>query len=147
MADINFNLIDPNNEILKGTPWYDINSTNPLLADGYKTNGIPRFEDIRSFVEFSMRPKNANYIEITNQRITSNAAISDDNNIILGGYYKRKDSKGNVIQSYYSTNYTDEIMGSNVEQKEYEGFGIKSIDIVFDANKIPQVSVVFYDLR
>jgi len=144
MADINFNLIDPNNEILKGTPWYDINSTNPLLADGYKTNGIPRFEDIRSFVEFSMRPKNANYIEITNQRITSNAAISDDNNIILGGYYKRKDSKGNVIQSYYSTNYTDEIMGSNVEQKEYEAFGIKSIDIVFDANKIPQVFSYFF---
>jgi hypothetical protein len=147
MSDINFNLLDPNNEILKGTPWYDINSTNPLLANPEKTNGIPRFEDIRSFVEFSMIPKNPNYIEITNQRVTSNAAISDDNNIILGGYYKRKDSKGNVIQSYYSTNYTDEIMGSNVEQKEYEGFGIKSIEITFDANKIPQVSVVFYDLR
>jgi hypothetical protein len=147
MADINFNLLDPNNEILKGTPWYDANSTSPLLANPSKTNGIPRFEDIRSFVEFSMIPKNPNYIEINNQRITSNAAISDDNNIILGGYYKRKDSKGVVTQSYYSTNYTDELMGSSVEPKEYEGFGIKSIDITFDANKIPQVGVVFYDLR
>jgi hypothetical protein len=128
----NLNLIDPNNEILgQGTPWYD------------KTNGIPRFENIRSFVELFMRPKNANFIELQNSKLTSASSPKDATYIKLGGYYV--DNKNN---SYYSTNYTDEIMGGNNDvNKSYEGFGIKSIEITFDPNKIPQVTIVFYDVR
>ena len=51
----NFNLIDPNCIILKGTPWYD--SDDERL-------GIPPFEDIRSYVELKMKPKNPNFIQI-----------------------------------------------------------------------------------
>jgi hypothetical protein len=143
MSETNFNLIDPNNKILQGTPWYDENSENPSLADPDKKNGIPRFENIRSFVELSMRPKNPNFIEISGENIVGGSNAEDGTKIILGGYFTNSNK-----ESYYSTNYTGELMGGNdIENKSYEGFGIKSVDITFDPNKIPQVTVVFYDLR
>lgn len=128
---LNFDPIDPNKEIL---------GNNHPFKDG---NGIAAFEDIRSYVQLSMKPKNANYILIDNKAgQTSSSQIRDNSIITLGGFYKRGK------ESYYSTNYTDEIMGGNQDQnKQYEGFGIKNIDITFDANKIPQVTVVFYDSR
>jgi hypothetical protein len=130
---LNINLIDPNNEILEGTPWY--NNEDNL--------GIPRFENIRSFVQLSMRPKNPNFLEISNNNIVNSSNADDGTKIVLGGYFTDKNK-----ESYYSTNYTDELMGGdNIENKSYEGFGIKNVDITFDPNKIPQVTVVFYDLR
>jgi hypothetical protein len=137
---LNINLIDPNNEILQGTPWY----IDPLKPNTNTDNlGIPRFENIRSFVQLSMRPKNPNFIEISKNNVVGGSNAKDGTKIILGGYFTDKNKK-----SYYSTNYTDELMGgNNIENKSYEGFGIKSVDITFDPNKIPQVTVVFYDLR
>lgn len=133
----NFDPIDPNKVIL--------GDKHPF-KDG---NGIAPFEDIRSFVELSMKPKNANYISIDSSGIKSSSSSNSNNTnqtdlskITLGGFYKRNG------ENYYSTNYTDEIMGGNDNKdKQYEGFGIKNIDITFDANKIPQVTVVFYDSR
>ena len=127
----NINLIDPNNDILKGTPFWN----DPNKDDSEKNNGIPEFQDIRSFVELSMRPRNPNYIELDNGNIVNNSNVDSGEKITLTGYYTRGD------KNYYSTNYTED------GRPESEGFGIKNIDITFDANKIPQVNVSFYDLR
>jgi len=136
MSDINFKPIDPNDEILNGTPWY---SNKEKL-------GIAPFEDIRSFVQLYMRPRNPNFIQLGDNDDDGGTTYSlpqDSSIVVIGGHFK----SGN--NSYYSTNYTDELMGnsSTDDKKDYEGFGIKSVDITFDANKIPQITIVFYDLR
>jgi hypothetical protein len=129
---VNINLLDPNCQILKNSPW--TSSTE---------NGIPNFEDIRSFVELSMKPKNPNFIEYTGDEVSSRSTVQDSIILKLGGDFTNKDN-----ETYYSTRYTDELMGgNNSTENNYEGFGINSVDIVYDANKIPQVTVVFYDLR
>jgi hypothetical protein len=129
---VNINLLDPNCQILRNSPW--TSSTE---------NGIPNFEDIRSFVELSMKPKNPNFIEYNGDEISSRSTVQDSTILKLGGDFTNKDG-----ETYYSTRYTDELMGgNNSTENNYEGFGINSVDIVYDANKIPQVTVVFYDLR
>lgn len=142
MSDTNFKPIDPNNEILNGTPWYFDKQNNTGDKDGL---GIAPFEDIRSFVQLYMRPRNPNFIQLGDyDDERASFSIPQDNSIVvIGGHFK----SGN--NSYYSTNYTDELMGnsSTDNEKNYEGFGIKSVDITFDANKIPQITIVFYDLR
>jgi hypothetical protein len=135
-TSINFDPIDPNDEILKGTPWY---SNKEKL-------GIPPFEDIRSFVQLYMRPRNPNFIQLGDNDDDGGTTYSlpqDSSIVVIGGHFKSGDN------SYYSTNYTDELMGnsSTDNEKNYEGFGIKSVDITFDANKIPQITIVFYDLK
>lgn len=121
---INFNLVDPNKVVL---------GNNPL----FKTldNGIPAIEDIRSFAELTMKPRNSNFIEIRNGNVVGNSSVGAGEEIIITGYFNRKN------KNYYSTNYTED------NRKEYEGFGIKNIDITFDANKIPQVAITFHDVR
>jgi hypothetical protein len=125
----NFNLVDPNKVIL---------GNNSLLQK--LDNGIPAIEDIRSFAELTMKPRNSNYIQIANGRVVNNSNVSSGEEIIITGYFNRKDKKQKDI-NYYSTNYTED------NRKEYEGFGIKNIDITFDANKIPQVAITFHDVR
>jgi len=125
----NFNLVDPNKVIL---------GNNPLLQK--LDNGIPAIEDIRSFAELTMKPRNSNYIQIANGSVVNNSNVSSGEEIIITGYFNRKDKKQKDI-NYYSTNYTED------NRKEYEGFGIKNIDITFDANKIPQVAITFHDVR
>jgi hypothetical protein len=124
---LNSNLIDPNEIILKNTPW------------SKDSNGIAKLEDIRSFVELSMKPKNRNYIDLDNNQQSS---FKRNSFIKLGGFFS------NSNESYYSTQYTNEIMGgNNLTTNNYESFGINSVEITYDANKIPQVTIVFYDVR
>lgn len=124
------NVFDPNQIIVNNIP-----------------NGIPSFENIRSFVSLSMKPKNSNYIvveQVKNGNKQTNNVIEQskkggDSTIFLNGTFQRNNT------NYYSTNYTDEIMGGT--QTSYEGFGMKSVELTFNANNIPQVTIVFYDLR
>jgi hypothetical protein len=115
--------IDPNEVVL--------GDNHPFKRTGL---GIPNFEEIRSYAELSMTPKNSNYIEIDNGNVSSSNK-TDFKKIILTGFYTRKDI------NYYSTNYTED------GRAEYEGFGIQDINITFDANKIPVVTITFYDFR
>ena len=82
--------IDPN-EIILG------NSSFKGTALGIPSN----FNEIRSFVEMRMRPRNANYIEIDDKQIIDYRGIDYSDNIVLTGYHTR-DGK-----NFYSTNYTD----------------------------------------
>jgi len=136
-ASNNFILIDPNCEILTTQPWFS-NLSNNDIGDDFRNRGIPKFEEIRSYVELSMIPKNPNYVLIEGNKKTVNSK-KRNGRIILQGFKERNNNK------FYSTDYTDELMGG--EESNYEGFGIKNIEITFDANKVPLVSVTFYDLR
>jgi hypothetical protein len=133
------NLIDPNEEILKKQSWF---------VRGNKDNNIriPDFEEVRSFVELKMRPKIEGYYEVDDTNVVTFKRTSSVGTIRLYGYHDRQNSDG-TKNEYYSTRYTDELMGNNGKNKDYEGFGIKSIEVVYDANKIPIVTIVFYDLR
>jgi hypothetical protein len=133
----NFTLIDPNCEILSTQPWFSTISNNDI-SDDFRNRGIPKFEEIRSFVEFSMIPKNPNYVLIQGNTKTVNSQ-KQNGPIILQGFKQRGSDR------FYSTDYTDELMGG--DETNYEGFGIKNVEVTFDANKVPQVSVTFYDLR
>jgi murein DD-endopeptidase MepM/ murein hydrolase activator NlpD len=130
------NLIDPNNVIL--------GLNNPFKDLG---NGIPAFEDIRSYVQLTMHPKNSNYIEIQNGRIVGNSSVGSGEEIVLTGYHSVSASKKDKEYNYYSTNYTEDNYKNKNGESEFEGFGIKDVDITFDANKIPQVAITFYDVR
>ena len=60
---------------------------------------------------------------------------------------ERKPEKGNI--SYATTDFT-EIGGLSIDQNKQgtlEGFGIKSIDITYNASLVPQVNITFIDLR
>ena len=60
---------------------------------------------------------------------------------------ERKPEKGNI--SYATTDFT-EIGGLSIDQNKQgtlEGFGIKSIDITYNASLAPQVNITFIDLR
>jgi hypothetical protein len=90
MAETNFNLIDPNNEILKGTPWYN----DPNNPNSNKDNlGIPPFEDIRSFVEMSFRPKNINFIEVDSKGVPSSSNSEDSSVVKLNGHFTKNNSE------------------------------------------------------
>jgi murein DD-endopeptidase MepM/ murein hydrolase activator NlpD len=134
----NINLLDPidPNKIVLGT-------NHPFRDD----NGIPNIEDIRSYAVLSMKPKNSNYIEIENGNVVGNSSVGSGEEIILTGYHTQTDKKNNKKYNFYSTNYTNDGFKNKDGEFEYEGFGIKNIDINFDANKIPQVSIQFYDIR
>ena len=128
----NFILIDPNCEILSTQPWFNKVSDTSL--------GIPKFEEIRSFVELSMIPRNPNYVLIDSKTKSTTTNSNKLNGPIVLQGFKTRNGK-----NFYSTDYTDELMGGN--ETNYEGFGIKNLEITFDANKVPLVSVTFYDLR
>ena len=136
---MSINLIDPNEEILKNQNWFVRGDINNNIR-------IPDFQDIRSFVELSMNPKIDGYVEVDDKNIVKFISSNNPGNIVLSGFHTRKNSDTDT-DKYYSTQYTDELMGNNGKNKDYEGFGIKSIEIIYDANKIPVVTIVFYDLR
>jgi hypothetical protein len=103
-------------------------------------NIIPNFEEIRSYVLLKFFPRNRGYIDIT----TPNNNSGNNNtstNTVVGSFYVNKSG-----QKYYSTNYSDELMGSN-NNVYFEGFGIKNIEITLDANKIPQIKITFLDIK
>ncbi len=59
------------------------------------------------------------------------------------------DSSSEDNISYATTDYT-EIGGLSVDQNKQgtlEGFGIKSIDITYNASLVPEVNITFIDLR
>jgi hypothetical protein len=132
----NLNLVDPNKVVL--------GENHPFTELG---NGIPSIQDIRSYVQLTMHPKNSNYIEILDGNVVGNSSVDSGQRIILTGYHTQKDTKNDKKYNYYSTNYTEDNYKNQDGESEYEGFGIKNIDITFDANKIPQVAISFYDVR
>ena len=132
----NLNLVDPNKVVL--------GDNHPFTELG---NGIPSVQDVRSYVQLTMHPKNSNYIEILDGNVVGNSSVDSGQRIILTGYHTQKDTKNNKKYHYYSTNYTEDNYKNQDGESEYEGFGIKNIDITFDANKIPQVAISFYDIR
>ena len=136
---MSINLIDPNEEILKKQSWF-------VRGDKDNNIRIPDFQDVRSFVELKMKPKVGGYYEIDSDNVVSFKRSSSTGTIRLYGYHTRTNSDG-TRNEYYSTKYTDELMGNNGKNVDYEGFGIKNIDVVYDANKVPVVTIVFYDLR
>ncbi len=136
---MSINLIDPNEEILKKQSWF-------VRGNADNNIRIPDFEEIRSFVELKMRPKVEGYYEVDENNVVNFKRSSSVGTIRLYGYHTRKNADESVDE-YFSTRYTDELMGNNGKNKDYEGFGIKSIEVVYDANKIPVVTIVFYDLR
>jgi hypothetical protein len=133
------NLIDPNEEILRDQSWFIRGSQDNNVR-------IPDFENIRSYVELSMRPKIQGYVDVGDNNAYKFVKTSSTDKIVLSGFHTRKNGDG-TTNEYYSTKYTDELMGNNGKNKDYEGFGIKSVEVVYDANKVPIVTVVFYDLR
>jgi hypothetical protein len=136
---MSMNLIDPNEEILRDQSWFIRGSEDNNVR-------IPDFENIRSYVELSMRPKIQGYVEVNDENAYRFVKSSSIDKIVLSGFHTRKNGDG-TTNEYYSTKYTDELMGNNGRNKDYEGFGIKSVEVVYDANKVPIVTVVFYDLR
>lgn len=134
MTKLNFT--DPNDVIL--------GDNHPFKDLG---NGIPAFQDIRSYVQLTMHPKNSNYIEILDGRVVGNSSVGSGEEIVLTGYHSVSASKKDKEYNYYSTNYTEDNYKNKNGESEFEGFGIKDVDITFDANKIPQVAITFYDVR
>ena len=134
----NLNLVDPNKVVL--------GENHPFTELG---NGIASIQDIRSYVQLTMQPKNSNYIEILDGSVVGNSSVNSGEGIVLTGYHTQKEKKKIIDKeyNYYSTNYTDDDYKNQDGESEYEGFGIKDVDITFDANKIPQVSISFYDVR
>ena len=136
---MSMNLIDPNEEILRDQSWFIRGSEDNNVR-------IPDFENIRSYVELSMKPKIQGYVEVDDKNAYKFVGTSSVATIVLSGFHTRKNGD-KTTNEYYSTKYTDELMGNNGRNKDYEGFGIKSVEVVYDANKVPIVTVVFYDLR
>ena len=78
----NLNLVDPNKVVL--------GENHPFTELG---NGIPSIQDIRSYVQLTMHPKNSNYIEILDGNVVGNSSVDSGQRIILTGYHTQKDTK------------------------------------------------------
>ena len=92
-------------------------------------------EDLFIYVKLSARSK---------ERCGTNGDETEVNFIAT-----KLDSNANDGTSYATTDYT-EIGGLSIDQNKegtLEGFGIKSIDITYNASLVPQVNITFIDLR
>lgn len=105
--------------------------------------GIHPPEDMFIYVKFSAYNRNRSDLVETEGEINFIATqvnYNDDGELIT--------NDEGVQKSYATTNYTK--IGGTVEANSrgiLEGFGIKSIDIKYDASLVPRVDITFTDVR
>jgi predicted chitinase len=113
-------------------------------------------EDMFIYVKFSAR--NRDRTTFVGNDISGNAKFVDTGTIGEIDFIAtniRHDDEGNIItdnkgkqQTYATSNYTN--IGGIKESDSrgiLEGFGIKSIDIKYNASLVPQVNITFIDVR
>jgi hypothetical protein len=117
-----------------------INIINPnKIVNGNIENSIGPIEDIRPYFELSYKPRNIGAIILDEKSQIISATKTDTTEIFLNGFVTIGD------ESFYSTSYVNEIQGNNENNKFYEGFGVKKIDVQLDAHRIPEITITFYD--
>jgi len=116
---------------------YLINPNDIDNTDIY--NLINKIEDIKPFVELLIYKRSKSIINIGSDN-TIDVSNSKPETINLQGFINSDDK-------YYSTRYTEYIVGPDTTNDTYEGFGIQDININIDANKIPIVNITFIDVK
>ena len=121
------------------------------------SGGLEQFppEDLFIYVKFSATPRSRQIFEGTNSNGQSevfNGGVQDDINFIATEI--KYNSEGIIetpfgektVDSYATTNWTG-IGGNSTSGGILEGFGIKSIDIKYNASLVPVVDITFTDVR
>jgi len=125
----NVNLIDPNNS----------NINNNI------TNGIPQYQDMYISVDLTaykrQRTVLSTNINTDITKINKDASQEGETISFLG---QNQDQNNSAHFNKFTTNYYDQ---ESDTEKTYEGFGIKSIDVVVNSSYIPQIDIEFIDIR
>lgn len=111
-------------------------------VDPNKENISINQEDLSKYVNLTVRIPSRNYSE--NQEVNS---IKDRNfSLLSGSNFKVGEKEYNLLtDSYVDVSYTE--ISKNGAKRNRELFGIKSIDVSFDPQFIPQVTMEFTDVR
>jgi len=104
------------------------------------TNAIPPYQDMFIFVELTAE-KRGRTIIATGAGGSVSTTDSGVINFIGNNQSKNKD---NPNRYNFTTNYYD---GSVINENQYEGFGISSINVKVNSSYIPQVNIQFVDIR
>ena len=112
-------------------------------------------EDLFIYVKFSATPRSRQIFEGTNSNGQSevfNGGVQDDINFIATEIKYNSEGEINfpdgkeTVDSYATTSWTG-IGGNSTSGGILEGFGIKSIDIKYNASLVPVVDITFTDVR
>lgn len=128
--------IDPNSR-----SYLDKNNKQVFLRDGeyHKENSIPQYEKMFVFAEFSaVRPTET--VLVSNDPFNElNKTVSDSLLVNYIGYDQEGENEG------YHTTYCGIRNRGEDKETQYNGFGIKNIDIQVTRNSITKVTIDFVD--
>jgi len=140
----------------------DKKSANVFVVDPTPPNGeIHPPEDLFIYVKFSATPRNRTTYGGQDHGAAYNSGVEDEVHFISTEI--KYNSAGKVVQdgepgsgqeTYATTNWTDiggfyklDKDGNTKSSGVLEGFGIKSIDIKYNASLVPVVDIKFTDVR
>jgi len=140
----------------------DKKSANVFVVDPTPPNGeIHPPEDLFIYVKFSATPRNRTTYGGQDHGAAYNSGVEDEVHFISTEI--KYNSAGKVVQdgepgsgqeTYATTNWTDiggfyklDKDGNTKSSGVLEGFGIKSIDIKYNASLVPVVDITFTDVR